>query len=99
MARRFSKKRRSSGKSKSIPLAIVAPLAYTGYEMVTQFMGGNKAMPQYMLTGVNANGVFNSGRLVQTYAPILAGVVVHKVAQRVGVNNIVRKATMGYLSI
>jgi len=96
---RFKKKGRRSGKSKSIPLAVVAPLVAIGYEAGKDIMAGNMAELKWDLVAVNAEGKFSGQKALQIYGPLAAGVVIHKVANKVGVNNIVRRASMGYLSI
>jgi len=51
-------------------------------------------------TGVDfVNGKFSAKEAVPFWIAMGAGVVVHKVANRVGVNNYVRRATMGWLSL
>jgi len=90
MARYKRKKSHRSG-SKKLPMAVAVPLAYTGYNMAKQFMGGNTAYPVYALTGMTANGDFQGAQIVRTYVPILAGVVAHKAASRLGVNRMIPK--------
>jgi len=96
---RFKRKRGGSRKAKSIPIAVAAPLVMVGAEAAKFGMSGDWKNVGYIFTGVDASGNFQGSRVVRTYLPIGAGIVVHKVANRVGVNNIVRRATMGYLSI
>jgi hypothetical protein len=93
------KKRGSSRKAKAIPVAVALPLAVAAVDTFKYAQGGNWSSAAYVWTGVNKNGGFDSSRVMQTYVPIAAGVVVHKVANRVGVNNFVRRVSMGYLSI
>jgi len=96
---RFGRKRRGgSRKAKSIPVAIAAPLAYIGADIAKLGMNGDWKSVGYVMTGVK-DGKFDGGRVLATYGPTMAGVVVHKVANKVGLNNYVRRATMGYLSI
>ena len=97
MARRFGKKRRSA-KAKAIPLAVMVPLAYIGYDVGKKMLAGQFNDAAYIMTGYK-DGSFNPGRLAATYGPTVAGAVVHKVANKFGVNNMVRRATMGWLSI
>ena len=95
----FRKKRRGgSRKAKSIPIAVAAPLAYIGADIAKLGMAGDWKSVGYVMTGVK-DGKFDGGRVVATYGPTMVGVVVHKVANKVGLNNYVRRATMGYLSI
>ena len=92
-------KRRGGRRAKSIPVAVVAPLVMVGAEAAKFGMAGDWKNVGYIFTGVDATGNFQGSRVVRTYLPMAAGIVVHKVANKVGVNNIVRRATMGFLSI
>lgn len=96
---RFKRKRGGSRKAKSIPMAIAAPLVAIGYEAGKDIMAGNMAELKWDLVAVNAEGKFSTQKAMQIYAPLAIGVVVHKVANKTGVNNYVRRATMGWLSI
>ena len=81
MARRFGKKRRGSS-SKKLPLAIVVPMAIPVIEAGKALMAGEYDNARYIMTGVDGMGRFKTSRLIETYAPVVAGVVVHKVAGR-----------------
>lgn len=81
MARRRSKKSRG-GRSKKMPLAIVVPMAIPVVEAGKALMAGQYDSARYIMTGVDGMGRFNVGRMVETYAPVVAGVVVHKFAGR-----------------
>jgi hypothetical protein len=96
---RYRKKRGGSRKAKSIPIAVAAPLIMVGAEAASFGMKGDWKNVGYIFTGVDASGKFQGSRVARTYLPMAAGIVVHKVANKVGVNNIVRRATMGFLSI
>lgn len=96
--RRYGKKRRAS-RSKSIPLSIMAPLAYIAMERIyPAAKKGDFNQVNQALTGYS-NGHFYPLAVTTTYGPLVVGIVAHKIANRVGVNNMVRRATMGYLSI
>jgi len=98
---RFRKKRGGSRKAKSIPISIAVPLVAVGYtQVVVPAMQKNTREVVKNLTGydISANK-FVPSEMVATYAPLAAGWLVHKVAGRTGINNHVRRATMGYLSI
>jgi len=90
MARRKGKKGRRGG-SKKMPLAIIAPMAFTGYEVGKYVMAGDMANAKYMVTGIDSAGKFKGGRVVETYLPIAAGVIVHKGAAALGVNRYIPK--------
>lgn len=93
------KKKSYSRKAKSIPVAVAAPMIMVGAEAAKYAMAGQWSNVGYIFTGVDANGGFQGSRILRTYGPMGAGIVVHKVANKVGVNNIVRRATFGFLSI
>jgi len=44
-------------------------------------------------------GGFSTGELIKGWAPLLIGAVAHKMANKMGINRSIRKATMGFLSI
>ena len=91
--RRYGKKRRSGG-SKKLPLAIVAPMAVVGYGIAKDVMAGNNIMAVVKMTGFDTGSTsdrFKPQYLVGTYGPILAGAMVHKVAGRMGVNRYIPK--------
>lgn len=95
------KKRGGSRKAKSIPLAIAVPIGVMGItQIVKPGMAGDWNTVTKNVTGYDMAGQkFYPRELIQSYAPIAAGWVVHKVAARTGINNYVRRATMGYLSL
>lgn len=96
--RRYGRKRRS--KSKSVSLAVAAPVGYIGYRMYELAKSGNAVYIPTLLTGINSKDkTYEFGTAVQTWAPVLVGALVHKGANRLGINSMVRRATMGYLSI
>jgi len=81
MARRGRKKgRRGSGKM-TLPMAIIAPVAMAGYQVYQQ--RANPVEAQYILTGIGSDGSFHMDRIIKTYAPMAAGVVIHKLAKPV----------------
>lgn len=92
MARRRRKKSRRSG-SRKLPLAVVVPMAVSGYYNVAKpIMAGNHEGGLANLTGYDTRtGKFEPQRYVYTYGPILAGVVIHKIAGRVGANRYIPK--------
>jgi len=98
---RFKRKRGGSRKAKSIPVAIAVPMLAVGMSQVAKpAMAGDWNTVALNLTGYNSNErKFHFNELTQTYGPLAAGWIVHKVAARTGINNYVRRATMGYLSI
>jgi hypothetical protein len=96
---RFKRKRGGSRKAKSIPIAIALPVAAPAIQTGKYIMNGDMPNAMYIWTGIDSQGKLQGKQLAKTYVPIAAGVVIHKVANRVGVNNFVRRVSMGYLSI
>jgi len=100
MARFRRKKGRRSGKSKSIPLAIAVPVVVNGVIVGKYLMAGDTKHAVNHITGFDmGSGKMEWSVLATTYGPIVAGAVIHKAANKFGVNNMVRRATMGYLSL
>lgn len=93
MARRKMKKRGGS-RSKKMPLTILAPALYPAVDGLKAMAGGDIAQGAKILVwrygGVDDSG-FNLGRVTQTYVPVLAGVIVHKAANKFGVNRYLPK--------
>jgi len=96
MARRRYGKKKGGSRSKKMPLAIVAPMAVVGYGIAKDAMSGasgqNLAIAK--LTGFDrgsSSDSFKPMMLVQTYGPVAAGVIVHKMAGRMGVNRYIPK--------
>jgi len=90
MAKYRKKKGRRSG-SKKLPVAVIVPMAIPVVEAGKALMSGQYDTARYIVSGVDGSGRFNAGRLIETYGPLAAGVVVHKVANRVGVNRMIPK--------
>ena len=98
---RFRRKRGGSRKAKSIPVAVAAPMVYIGYREFKNASSGHMDNVVENLTGYNPErGSFNLMTPIKaTYGPMVAGVIGHKIANKVGLNNYIRRATMGYLSL
>jgi hypothetical protein len=79
-----------------IPAAVVAIRA-------AQSSGSIGAKANYLsmrMTGFDMDkGDFNPAVAMPFWAGTVAGVVVHKAANKVGINNYIRRATFGYLSL
>ena len=103
MARRKYGKKRRSSRGKAIPLAVAIPVAMLAYDPLKAAMAGNVGEAMLRLrknvTGVEWNGSFNAGNLLTSYGPVLVGAIVHKGANKFGINNYARKLSMGFLSI
>ena len=82
MANGKGKGRRKS--SKKLPVAILAPVALPAVDGLVAMAGGdfkggfNNMVWKY--TGVASDGKFNLGRVVETYTPVVGGIIVHKIA-------------------
>jgi len=80
MARRGRKKGRRSTKM-TLPMAMLAPVMMAGYQVYQQRASPVEA--QYILTGIGADGNFHADRVLKTYAPMAAGLIIHKLAKPV----------------
>jgi len=98
-------KRRSHKQRFTIPLAVVAGFAPLASDTMTEVHlrgpGGIPHVLAYHLTGVNTweNNKFNSGVLIKGWTPILAGFLVHKLAGKFGINQMLAKAGVPILRI
>jgi len=100
---------RSHRKAKtSLSLAMLAGFAptlmfaYEGFKIGGDEGGVEEAAHRLTmrLTGYEwKGGVFSVGELVKGWAPLLIGAMAHKMANKVGINRSLRKATMGFISI
>jgi len=100
MARRKAK--RGGRRAKSIPIAPIIPGAVV-LVRAAQSSGSIGAKANYLsmhLTGMNIDsGDFNASTAMPFWIGTVAGVVVHKAANKIGINNYVRRASMGFLSL
>jgi len=100
MARRKAK--RGGRRAKSIPIAIAAPMAVPLIRAYQQ-SGSYGAKADRLLrsvTGVSIDGKdFNVSDALPFWTAMGAGIIVHKVANKVGVNNYVRRMSFGYFSL
>jgi hypothetical protein len=104
MARHRGKKRRGFGhKNKAIPIAPLAPIVGVG---LAAFSGGLNAASLKTLavhtTGYDMNdGKFKVQEALPFWTAMVVGGIVHKVANKpaLGINRLVRKATMGMLEL
>lgn len=98
----MARRKRKGGKSKSIPMAIVVPIAYVGLDAYRSYGLSTQMLAKIMksTTGYDPAGKkFDAAAATPFWMGSLAGIVVHKVANKTGINKHVRKLTMGYLSI
>lgn len=102
MARRFRSKRRGGRRAKSIPVAVMAPLAGQAYMSAVSAGPIQNKVNNFTIatTGVDfINNKISMKEAVPFWTAMLAGVIVHKASNKFGVNNYVRRATGGYLSL
>jgi len=102
MARRGRRKHRRSSKM-TVPVAMVAPVMMPVAEGLGMALGGDTKGGMRLITakftGLQADGTFNSAYLMNTYMPILAGVIVHKAASRFGLNAALGRAKIPLLRV
>lgn len=96
------KKNGGGGKSKQIPLAIVLPAGIVVLSDIQQ--GGTPAGIANRIvedvTGYNVLGKsFDYEQALPFWLGEIAGIVIHKVAQKTGVNRHLGKLTMGYIGL
>ena len=105
IVRYVKSKRRSHKQGFTIPLAVVAGFAPLASDTMTEVKvrgpGGIPHVLAYHLTGVNTwdNNKFNSQVLINGWTPILAGFLVHKLAGKFGINQMLAKAGVPILRV
>ena len=99
MARR---KKHRSRRAKAIPVAPLIPLAVVAVRSYQQSGSAGAKLDALMkyTTGYNWDAKdFQPEQALPFWMGTVAGVVVHKAANKIGVNNMIRRATFGYLSL
>jgi len=100
MARR---KRRGGRKgSKAIAILPVAALSIPAFEAYSGCGGDLKTLPKWLLytyTGTREAGGWDSVRATRNIGLLIGAVVGHKVANKMGLNKYIKKATFGYLQL
>lgn len=99
------KKRRRANKF-TLPITIVAPMAAVGVDVVKYSNDRGLSSGMYRLTEImtgynpnNKSDPWDISRMKSGLFPILAGMVVHKIAGRLGVNRALGKAGVPYLRV
>jgi len=98
------KAKRHARAKTTIPLAVVAgfvPLATFAYEgyMVGGFSNAGARVAQ-RLTGIDSTArVFIGAELVKGWTPILAGILMHKLANKLGINAALGRAGVPLLRL
>lgn len=82
----------------TIPLAVAVPVAVVAIDSAKKVMAGNTAELMANITMMD-NGKFSSARFMNMWAPILAGVIVHKGASYVGLNRALGAAKIPFIRI
>lgn len=97
----MAKKRKSRRASKmTVPVSIALPLAAMAYRGGTQIMTKDFGGLSRDFTGFDVtNNTMSLGNMIPTYAPLLAGVVVHKAAGYTGLNRAIARAKLPLLRI
>lgn len=101
---------RSKGRSRpsygsGLSIAVLLGFMPTGLEMVRQAQAGWSfrdimSTPVYNFTGYSIPaGQWKAQGLVNGWAPVLAGIVVHWFANRLGINRYVSRLTRGAITI
>jgi hypothetical protein len=101
MARRRGRKRRGR-RQKSVSIALIVPPLGLAADQISK-KGVTYSAAGGILAGMTGydptQQTFNADWAKPFWMGMVAAIVAHKVAEKVGVNKQVRKATMGYLSI
>ena len=101
----YSRRRHSSAKDKRLPLLPMVGLGYnfirptpSGRTILDDVKNGNLDNVLYdakeIFTGIDANGVFHTDWLMQTYIPVLAGFIGSKLMTAVGVNKTLKRVPL-----
>ncbi len=106
MARRAIARRRVGHKAKSmtIPLAVIAGFVPMGMNVWTSYKEGglDKASQSLVAqtTGYSRyDGKFHLDYLVAGMGPVLGGILVHKLANKLGVNRAIGRAGVPFLRL
>ena len=101
MARR---KRRGGKKQKAFPILLAAPVV-PGFISAwnVRSMGPVEMVRSgvYEVSGIDMTGQskLNQEKALKTLGLVVVGLVGHKIANKVGVNRMLKKATFGYLQL
>jgi hypothetical protein len=80
-------KKSHRAKSKTIPVAVMAPIVFEAIILGKNAMSGSAGLKsaKESVTGFDDNGL-RTDLLIDTYGPILAGLLIHKGAAYLGLN-------------
>lgn len=83
----MAKKRAKRVKKMTVPVSIAAPVGWAAYRFLEPAVHGNWTLAVTQATGYDfVRNKINKGALLDTYAPVLIGAIVHKAAGYLGVN-------------
>jgi len=102
MARYRRKRRGGSRKAKSIPVAPLIPVAAVAINAMSFNGTASQKLNHLAIHTIGYDmekGDFVPAAAVPFWAGEMVGIVVHKAANKMGVNNMVRRASFGYLSL
>lgn len=101
-----SRRSRSRGETKVlIPIAVIGGFMPTVLEMIRQAQVGWSfrdimSTPVYNYTGYSIPaGQWSARGLVNGWAPVLAGLIIHMMANRLGINRALARLTRGTIGI
>lgn len=99
------KKNKKSGKKKTLPLAVIAPMLAQGIYIGNEMMAPDVSMAEktsrvkYILTGVDASGNFHYEQVAGLYGSIVAGILIHKGANMLGINRALANAKVPLIRV
>lgn len=74
----MAKKHKGARRKMTLPVAVLAPIGANAYHSAKHIQAGEYHDAAMVWTGMDKNGNIVWGRLMQTYLPIAAGIVIHK---------------------
>lgn len=100
--RKMARKKKSRKQDRAIPLLLTLPVVVPAIRTYNE-VGLSKAFPEYFLlesTGYSTtDSKFNENVIKRQLGLVVAGMVGHKIANRLGINKHLKKMTMGYLKL
>ena len=100
--RRYGRKRKGGRTSRAVPLLMTMPVIVPAMKTYSA-VGLTASFPEYMLwqtTGYSmTDGKFNKTIVMRQLGTVVAGMIGHKIANRMGINKHIKKLTFGYLQL
>ena len=102
--RYYGRKKKGGRKQKAFPILLAAPVIPGFVSAYNVRASGPVEMVKsgvYEITGVDITGQsnLNTTKTFKSLGLVVIGIVGHKIATRVGINRIMKKATLGYLQL